>query len=88
MNKQIIIDVKTSNKKNKVDVRENTKKDKYQKLFSGECKTFVTSLARFVESLFKVFFYGLVIVGLLFQEWGKKKRARQGKEEKDSNKLF
>lgn len=88
MSEQIIIDVKTTKSNNKVNVRQKTKKDRYTKLFSNECRVFVTSLINFVQSIGKLFFYALVVVGLLFQEWGKKQKIKREKQEKAPDKMF
>jgi len=89
MKKKIIIDVKTINDHNKVEVKEETKKDKYSKMFAKESKNFVTLTISWIESFFKVFFYALVVLGVLFGEFGKRQGKKlEGDKKKEKNKLF
>ncbi len=88
MSERIIIDVQPIKENNKVSVKEMTKQYKYSKKFTTELKSFISLTMKWFESFVKIFFYGLVVIGCWFQEFGKKQRKNLDNEKQNEKKLF
>jgi len=64
------------------------KKKKYQDLAQKELKTFIESTYKSVLSLLMFLFYGFVLFGVFFQEFGSKQAEKIDKENNKGNKVF